>query len=325
MKIWNFLTVAALCQAAVLGMPASSSAQTSFPERAIKLIVSFPPGGGSDAVGRIIAQKLSENIQKPVVVDNRAGAATNIGLDAIAKAPPDGYTMGLATSNLAINPAVFPSLPFNPVTDFTPVTLAATGLYGLVVHPSVPANSVRELIAYAKANPGKIDAATAGIGTPPHLALAQLNNLAGTDIVPVAYKGAAPALVSVIAGETKLYFTVLSAALPHIKSGKLRLIALTTPERSSMVPDVPTMSEEGVKLEIYEWYGIVLPAKVPAQIVTYLNQEIVKVLKDESIKTRLTELGCEAVGSTPEAFGTFIRSEIKKMGEIARAANIKVE
>lgn len=315
------LALAALavgCSAAV--------AQTNYPERPIKLIVNYPAGGGSDSVGRLLAQKMGETIGQPVVVENKAGAATNIALETVAKAAPDGYTLDLATSNLAINPNVFPTLPFDPVKDFAPVSLVVKGLYALVINPSVPATSLMELVDYVKAHPGEIKAATAGIGTPGHLALAHLNATMETNITEVNYRGAAPAVTSVLGGETQMLFISLPSVAAHIEAGKLRFLAHTSDGPSPLAPGIPTATEAGVPgLEIYEWYGVVAPANTPQEIIQKLNAEIHKALQDPQMIESVTALGGVTAAGTPEEFAAMIASETARMKEIASRAGIQLE
>ncbi|TCT01103.1 Bug family tripartite tricarboxylate transporter substrate binding protein [Aquabacter spiritensis] len=326
MKILNTVAAIGLCVVALFALAPPIAAQTAYPSRAVRIIVPYPPGGGADAVGRLVAQGLSEQMHQPFVVENRGGAGTNIGLDATAKATPDGYTIGMATSNLAINPAIYPSIPFNAETDFAGITLLTKGLYVLVVHPSVPANTVEELIALAKAKPGTLNAAIAGLGTPGHLALAEFNKLTGVDLLPVPYQGAGPAMTSVLGNQTQVLFISMASAIANVKAGKLRLLAVTSATRSPELPDVPTAMEAGLKgLEIYEWYGLVAPAKMdPAQI-DALYEKTKLVLAQPAVRQRIQALGAEPAPMPPKEFEAFIKAEIKRLGQIVRDTGIKVE
>ncbi|MEP9379857.1 tripartite tricarboxylate transporter substrate binding protein [Aquabacter sp. CN5-332] len=326
MKILNTVAALSLSALAMLGLVLPAAAQTAYPTRAVRMIIPYPPGGGADAVGRIVAQGLTEQLHQPFVVENRGGAGTNIGLDATAKAMPDGYTIGMATSNLAINPAIYPSIPFNAEKDFAGITLLTKGLYVLVVHPSVPANTVQELIALAKSKPGTLNAAIAGLGTPGHLALAEFNKLTGADLLPVPYQGAGPAMTSVLGNQTQVLFISMASAIANVKAGKLRMLAVTSAKRSPELPDVPTAIEAGLKgLEIYEWYGLVGPAKMdPAQINT-IYEKTKLVLAQPEVQQRIQALGAEPAPMAPKEFDAFIKEEIKRLGQIVRDTGIKVE
>ena len=251
---------------AYCGVRLAIACAQSFPDRPVRLIVPYPPGGGSDVIARILAPKMSEGFGQQVVIDNRAGAATIIGLDMLAKSPPDGYTFGIATSTLAVNSTLNKSLPFDTLRDFAPVMLAADGLYVLVVHPSVAAKSVRELVALAKSAPGKLNSAIAGSGTPMHMGLAQFNSMVGVRIPGVIYKGAGPALTSLLGGETQMAFISMPTVAAHIQAGKLRALAVTGERRSAAAPGLPTVSESGLPgFALSGWYGFLAPAKTGAR------------------------------------------------------------
>jgi tripartite-type tricarboxylate transporter receptor subunit TctC len=315
--------LSALLAPAVYGQTAPARA---FPERPVRLIVPYPPGGGSDVMARILAPKVSEGLGQPVVIDNRAGAATIIGLDMLAKSPPDGYTFGIATSTLAVNSTLNKSLPFDTLRDFAPVMHAADGLYVLVVHPGVPAKSVRDLIALTKSAPGKLNAAIAGSGTPMHMGLAQYNSMTGATIPGVIYKGAGPALASLLGGETQLAFISMPTVVTHIGAGKLRALAVTSARRSPAAPDLPTASEAGLPgFELSGWYGFLAPAKTGAAQVNRLNAELRKALAHPEVKRRLLEFGADAVASTPAEFGVFLSAEVAKWGKVVREQNIRPE
>ncbi len=326
MKILNIAMALGLSTLALAGIAGAACAQSAYPTRAVRVIIPYPPGGGADAVGRIVAQGLSEQLHQPFVVENRSGAGTNIGLDATAKATPDGYTIGMATSNFAINPAIYPSIPFNPDKDFAGITLLTKGDYVLVVHPSVPANTVQELITYAKANPGKLNAAIAGLGTPGHLALAEFNKLTGADLLPVPFQGAGPAMTALLGNQSQVLFISMASAIANVKSGKLRMLAVTSAKRSPEMPNVPTAVEAGLPgLEIYEWYGLVAPAKMdPAQI-NAIYEKAKIVLAQPEVQQRIQALGAEVSPMAPKAFDAFLREETKRLGQIVRDTGIKVE
>jgi tripartite-type tricarboxylate transporter receptor subunit TctC len=297
-----------------------------FPNRPIRLIVPYPPGGGSDVIARILAPKMSEDFGQQVVIDNRAGAATIIGLDMLAKSPPDGYTFGIATSTLAVNSTLNKSLPFDTLRDFAPVMLAADGLYVLVVHPSVAAKSVRELVALAKSAPGKLNSAIAGSGTPMHMGLAQFNSMVGVRIPGVIYKGAGPALTSLIGGETQMAFISMPTVAAHIQAGKLRALAVTGERRSEAAPGLPTVGESGLPgFALSGWYGFLAPAKTAAPQIDRLNAALRRALAHPDVKQRLLEFGADVVAGTPAAFGIFLRAEIAKWGKVVREANIQPE
>jgi tripartite-type tricarboxylate transporter receptor subunit TctC len=298
-----------------------------YPSKPIRMIVAYPPGGGTDIVGRVVAQKLGEALGQAVVVENRGGASGNIGTEIAARAAPDGYTilMGNVAPN-AINVSLFKNLPYDPVADFAPITLVASTPNILVVHPNTPARAVKEVIALAKANPGTLNFASAGVGSSSHLAGELFRILAGADIVHVPYKGAGPAMVDVLSGQVQLYFATMPAAMPHVKSGKLAAVAVTSAKRSPALPDAPTIAESGVPgYEASTWYGLLAPARTPAAAVARLHQATVKILADAALRGKLADQGFEPVGDSPEEFGAYIKSEIAKWGNVIRDAGIRPE
>ncbi len=308
------LVAGLLCAAPAQAADASAS---SYPSRAIRLIVAYPPGGGTDVIARIVAQKMSDGLGKQLVVDNRGGADTIIGTDLVAKATPDGYTIGMATSTLTINTALYPKLPYNVTRDLAPATLQVKGLYVLVVHPSVPAKSMGELIELIKSSPGKYNAANAGPGSPSHLGLAQINAHQGLKVVGINYKGAGPAASSVLSGETQIMVVSMPTVIQQIQAGRLRALAVTTTKRSPSVPDLPTAAEAGLPgFEASNWYGLIVPTGTPKSYVTRLHEESRKALADPTVKQRLLELGADIVSSTPEEFAVFIRAEITKWAKL---------
>jgi tripartite-type tricarboxylate transporter receptor subunit TctC len=326
MRVRRLVLMGILLASALPMVTASAVAQAPYPNRPIRLIVPFPAGGGADLVGRLVAQSLGERVGVPIIVENRAGAATNLGMDAVAKAAPDGYTLGLTTSNLAINPHLYPNMPYDPKRDVVPVGLLSKGLYVLVVAPGVEAKSVKELVALAKAKPDSLNAAIAGFGTPGHLALAQFNAMTGANIRSVPYQGAAPAINSLLSNTTQLLFISLASSLPQVKAGKLRMLAITSSAHSADVPEVPNSTEAGLPgVEIVEWYGLVAPAKVdPAQI-AFLAGELRKVLDNADVQQKIKIVGAEAAPATPSEFGKFIESQTTMLGNIVRSTGLKME
>ena len=291
------------------------------------MIVAFPPGGGTDIVARMLAPRLGEALGQSVLVENRGGASGNIGTELAARAAPDGYTilMGNVAPN-AINVSLFRNLPFDPVADFVPVSLVASTPNILVVHPSIPARTVKEVIALAKAKPGTLNFASAGVGSSSHLAGELFRILAGADIVHVPYKGAGPAMVDVLSGQVQLYFATMPAAMSHVKSGKLAPVAVTSSRRSQALPDLPTTAEAGVPgYEASTWYGVLAPTHTPAAVIARLHENIVKILAVPETRARLADQGFEPAGNSPEEFGAYIKSEIAKWGKVIGDAGIRPE
>ena len=316
----------ALIAGAFLGLAPCSAPAQSYPGKPIRLILGFPPGGGVDIVARQIAPMLSERLGQQVVIDNRAGAAGNIALEMLAKAPPDGYSLMLVTPSIAVNPALYRKLPFDPVHDFAPVTLVATSALILAVHPSLPAKSVTQLIALAKARPHQLSYSSGGNGSAAHLAYELFKGMTGVDIVHVPYKGIAPALIALLAGEVQLTFGTLPSTLPHVRTGKLRALAVTSPKRSTFLPDMPSVSEAGVPgYESAQWYGALLPAGTPPAIVARLNREFTAVVEMADVKTRLSSEGLETTTSTPEQFAAFIKSELAKWGKVVKESGMRID
>ena len=320
---------AALSLAATLAIlaPHAARAADAYPAKPVRFVVAFPPGGGTDIIARAIAQKLAERIAQQVVVDNRPGAGGNIGTDIVAKSAPDGYTMLMGSAGpLAINASLFGKMPFDPIKDLAPVTLAASTPNVLVVHPSLRAATVKELIALAKARPGEINFASSGHGTPAHLAGELFDSMAGVKMVHVPYKGAAPALADLLGGQVQLMFSTMPPALPHVKDGKLRALAVTSAKRSPAAPDLPTLDEIALPgFEANTWHGVVVPAGTPATIVARLNREIVAILHLPDVVERFSSQGAEALGSTPEEFAAYIRSETLKWAKVVRDSGAKAE
>ncbi len=307
---------------------ATGAAAQDYPVRPIRIVVPFPPGAGTDIVGRAVAQALLEAWKQSVVVDNRPGAGGTIAGEMVARASADGYTLMLGNvSTLAIARALNPKLGYDPLRDFAPVTLITTSENVLVVHPAVPAASVKELIAHAKANPRKLNYGSSGNGTTSHLGGAMFETMTGTQMTHVPYKGSAPMLTDLLAGQLQLSFSSVPTALPHIKSGRLRALAVTRLSRSTVLPDLPTVQEAaGLKgFELSLWQGIVAPAATPRAIVNKLNQQIVSNLRMPDLKAKLTAQGLDAVGNTPAQFAAYIRSEIDKWTAVVKAIGARVE
>jgi tripartite-type tricarboxylate transporter receptor subunit TctC len=314
----------AILSAAVFGASSSAWGQ-AFPTKPVRFVVPFAPGGSTDTLGRALGQKLSDSLGQQVVVDNRTGANGNIGMEIVAKAPPDGHTIVLGyIANVAIGPSLYEKLPFDPVRDYEPITLLATSPNVLVAHPSVQAHNLKDVIALAKAKPGSLNYASASVASVGHLTGELLNQLAGIKMVHIAYKGSGQAVTDLLGGQIQLMFSGFSSVMPHIKSAKLRPIAQTGEKRSPALPDVPTIAESGFpKFEATAWYGVHAPAKTPKPIVNRLNAEFVKALKMPDVKERLNALGFELVGSTPEYYGSYIKSEIRKWEKVVKASGAK--
>jgi tripartite-type tricarboxylate transporter receptor subunit TctC len=299
----------------------------SYPNRPIRFVVPFAPGGSTDTLARTIGQKLTDALQQQVVVDNRSGANGNIGMEIVAHAAPDGYTILLGyIANLGIGPGLYAKLPFDPVGDYAPITQLASSPNILAVHPSLPVKSLRELIAYAKTNPKKLNFASSGVGSIGHLTGELLNRSAGVDMVHVPYKGSGQAVIDLLGGQVQMMFSGMSSVMQHIKAGKLRALAVTGAQRSPAVPDVPTIAESGFPgFEATAWYGVLAAARTPKPIVNRLHGEIVRALALPEVKERLNNVGFELVGGTPDEFAVFIKSEIAKWTRVVRDAHISAE
>lgn len=312
--------------ALALMLGAQSAVAQSYPSRPIRLIAPSSPGSGVDIVARIVGQKLSENLKQQVVIDNRAGAGANLGAEIAAKAAPDGYTLFMGTPAHAINTSLYRRLNYDIVKDFAPISLVTSGQYVLVVHPSLPARNVKELIALARARPGQLNYASAGNGNATHLAAELFKSLTKLNAVHVPYKGTGPALTDLIGGQVQFMFANLTAGLPHIKSGKLHALAVTGAARSPAAPDIPTMIESGVPgYTVTSWYGVLAPAGTSQEIINRLNSEIARVMRSPDMKGRLAGEGAEPTSSTPAEFAAFIKAEIEKWGKVIRGAGIRIE
>jgi putative tricarboxylic transport membrane protein len=299
----------------------------TWPTRPIRFIVPFAPGGGGDIVGRLVGQKLSERLGKPLIIDNRGGAGGTLGTDLAAKAAPDGYTLLLGNVGpLALGPSLYARLPYDPVRDLAPVTMVASFPNLLVSNASLPVKSVQELVAYAKARPGKLNFGSAGSGTSTHLAAELFKSVAGIDVVHVPYKGGAAALTDVISGQVAYYFGSLPSSLPLARAGKLRALAVTSLKRSPAAPEVPTIAESGYRdFETAAWYGLLFPTHTSRDIIAKLNAETLIVLGTHEVKERLAQEGSEPMGNTPAQFGAYIKSEITKWTAVVKAANVKAD
>jgi tripartite-type tricarboxylate transporter receptor subunit TctC len=308
----------------LLAVPLQVCAQ--YPQRALKMIVPFPPAGATDVVGRIVALKLGERLGQSVVVENRPGAGGSIGSDLVAKSAPDGYTILMATSSThSIGPAL-QKLPYDPVKDFAAITHVANVPNVLVVSPKLPVASVKELVAYAKANPGKLNFASSGVGTIVHLNAELFKMLTGVDMVHVPYKGTALSIPDVANGSIAMLFDSLASVMPHVKAGNVRPLAVNAPQRSPLLPEIPTLAEAGLPaFDRYTWFGMFAPAGTPADIVRKLHAEVAMVLKSPDLRERFDAVGAEPVGSTPEQFVERIRSDSVRWAEVIRKADVKVQ
>ena len=319
------LAFATLAISAALAHPVHSASH-DYPNRPIRFVVPLAPGGAVDIAARAVGQGLSTRLGQQVVVDNRAGGGGNIGAEIVARAPADGYTMVMgSSSNFGVNPTLYKNLQYDAIRDFAPVSLVSFAPNALYVHPSVPAQSVKELVALAKSRPGTLNFASSGQGGSNHLAGELFKMVAGIDIVHVPYKGTGPALADTISGQVQMQFGSVIAVLPHLKAGKLRALAVTVPRRVAALPQVPTMAEAGYPaVETTVWTGVLVPAKTPQAIVARLNTEIVGVLKDPDLRARFAAQGAEAIGSSSAEFAAHIRREIDKWGKVVRAAGLTV-
>jgi tripartite-type tricarboxylate transporter receptor subunit TctC len=305
-------------------LPVVSAAQT-YPARAIRLIVPFPPGGSNDIVGRMVASQLGDRLGQSVVVDNRGGAGGTIGSDMASKAAPDGYTLLLISVAHAFNPAIYKKLPYDPEKAFTPIGMVAAGPVALMVHPALPAHSVKELIALAKAKPGQLNYATAGIGSFQHLASELFKLQTGVDMVHVPYKGGGPAMMDTIAGQAQVNMASLIQVGPHVKSGKLRLLATSGTRRSSIFPDVPTVAETVAGYDATNWWGLMAPAGTPQPIVDRLSSELSGLLSSPETQKRVASEGAEVIRMSPAEFGRFISDEAQKWAKVVKQAGIRPE
>ena len=320
--------IAVLAGIAAIAVAASSAAQApAYPTKPIRLVVPFPPGGATDIIARAVAQKLSETWNQSIVVDNRPGAGGNIGTELVAKAAPDGYTLEMGTVGThAINGSLYAKIPFDHVKDFAPIILVAGVPNVLVVNAALPVNSVQELIAYGKANPGKLNFASSGNGTSTHLSGELFKVMTGVQMTHVPYKGSAPALQDLLAGQVQLMFDNLPPSLPQIKAGKLRALAVTSATRAPALPDVPTVAESGLAgFEASSWFGLLAPTGTPPAIIAKINEEVVKWLASPEGKEKLAAIGANPAGGPPEDFARHIQAETAKWAKVVKASGAKVD
>jgi tripartite-type tricarboxylate transporter receptor subunit TctC len=313
-----------LC-AVLLTLPAVQAwAQAGYPTRPLRLIVPSSAGGGTDIVARIIQPKLSERLGQPVVIENRPGAGTMIGIEIASKAAPDGYTILMGLSTLAINSAVYAKVPYDPVLDFAPITQLIASPAVLFVHPSVPVKTVKELIAFARARPGQLNYASAGTGTFPHMSMELFLSMARLKMEHIPYKGTGPAMIDMLAGQAATMIAPILTPIPHIRSGRLRGLGITSARRSPVAPGIPTVAEAGLHgYEAVQWYGALAPARTPPEIVARLHKEFAAILQLPDVRKRFAGDGTEPVGSTPDQFRGYIQSELAKWAKVAQAAGIK--
>ncbi|HSF46855.1 MAG TPA: tripartite tricarboxylate transporter substrate binding protein [Burkholderiales bacterium] len=312
--------------AALFACTALNAHAQDYPNKPIRIVVPYPPGGFNDTLARTVGNKLNAAWGQPVVVENKPGGGTLIGTDLVAKSPPDGYTLLITPFAFAVNPSIFKKLPYDPIKDFAPITLAAETPNLLVVNPSVPVSSLKELLASAKAKPGKLSYASTGTGSSNHLSMEKFKQMAGVDIVHIPYKGSAPALTDLIGGQVDLMFDNIPNVLPHVKGGKLKAIAVTSQKRSPHVPDLPTVSESGVPgYEVSVWFGIAAPAGTPEPIIKKLNAEIVKILSMPDVKEKFAAQGVDVVGSTPEQFAAHLKSQMAAWAKVVKEAGVTPE
>ena len=302
----------------------SAQAQSDYPARPVKIVVPSPPSGGTDIIGRVLAQHFSKAFGQQFFVENKPGAGNMIGIESVARSAGDGYTLLMVASTLALNSVLYKKVSYDPVRDFAPITLAATAPNIFIVNPSVPAKTLAELIALARAKPGQLSYGTPGVGTSPHMSTELMKSMAGIDLQHVPYKGTAPALTDVIGGQICCMFSNALTALPHIQSGRVRALAVSGPKRLGAAPEIPTVAEAGVPgYAAMQWYGLVAPAGTPAAVVSRLNGEALKALKSDEMRRRLAADGAEPVGTSPAEFGAFLKSELEKWTRVARDAHIE--
>ena len=325
-KNWTGMMVSLVLFIMLVAGLANSGFAQSYPNKPIRIIVGWPPGGVADLLPRIIAPKLTESLGQPIVIENKPGAASNIGAEMVAKAPPDGYTICLYSTTKSVNVSLYSKLSYDPIKDFAPVVNLAYMANVLVVHPSVPAHNVKELIALAKSKPGQLSFASSGAGSTQHLTTHLFKTMTGIDIVHVPYKGSVPAMTALLSGEVPMMFNVMSSTLPQIKAGKVRALAVSSARRSPLLPDIPTVAETGLSgFENVAYWGLSVPARTPKEIINKLNTEIVKILNMPDIREKYASNGAEPVGDSPEHYGEFIKQEIVKMGKIVKESGARAE
>jgi tripartite-type tricarboxylate transporter receptor subunit TctC len=311
----------------LLCVAAAQAFTQGYPAKPLKMIIPYPPGGGNDTLGRLFAAKLGDRLGQPVVVENRPGAGTLIGTELAAKSPPDGYTILLSSiATHALSPNLYSKVPYDPVKDFAPITLLGIAPTVLVVPADLPAKDLAELVAAAKARPGGLAYASGGNGTPPHINGEVFKSVAGVDLLHVPYKGGGPALVDLMAGRVQVMLDTAASAMPHVRSGKLRALAITGARRSPEYPDIPTFAEAGLPgYDTNAWYSMHAPAGTPPEVVRRLNAELVASLKDPDVQARFKQLTTEPVGNTPEEFAAFVRAELDKYARVIKSAGIRLD
>ena len=319
--------LAALLFPLAIGLCQPAHAQAPFPNKPIKIVVGFAPGGNTDVVARVLAARMQDILGQPVIVENKPGAGGVVATDFIAKAPPDGYTLLMSSLGPhTVSPFLLKSATYDPVNDIAPVSNVSVNALMMLVNPSIPVKSVPEFIAYAKANPGKLNYGSSGVGSTTHLSGEVLSSMAGIKLVHVAYKGGPPALTALLAGDTQFMFSNLSDALPQSRGGKLRALAVTTARRVAQVPDMPTIAESGLPgFDVAPWNGIVAPGKTPPEIVNKLSDTIQRIVREQSFRDKMFEIGSEPIGDTPEHFRATVAADIQRWSRIVREAGIKAE
>jgi tripartite-type tricarboxylate transporter receptor subunit TctC len=322
----KIVSIAAFLGAAIPAVQFAAAQTEVYPARPVRLIVAFPPGGSVDAVARVLGPPLSASLGQPVVIENRSGASGNIGTELAARAKPDGYTLIIHTIPFVANAHLYERMPYDPIADFAPVSLLCSSPAVLIVHPSVPARSVGELLQLAKAKPGALNYSAAGAGTNPHIAGELFNMLGNVDIVAVQYKGGGPALVAVLGGEVGITFQNISEAVPHVNSGRLRALGVTSARRAAALPEVPTIAESGVPgYEFVTWHGVLAPRGTSRGIVVLLNGKLRDVLRSPELSARFAQMGLDVIASSPGEFSAHLKSELEKWGRVIRERRMRVE
>ncbi|MFQ1061673.1 tripartite tricarboxylate transporter substrate binding protein [Bordetella trematum] len=311
--------------ALALGASAAQAAE-AFPSKPVRIVVPFSPGGATDIMSRLVAERLSARLGQAVIVENRPGGGTMIASDYVARAEPDGYTLLMAASSLGIAPSLYAKVNYDPIKDFAPVSQVASVVHVLEVHPSVPARNVAELIAYLKANPGKVSYGSVGAGSSTHLEAELFNSMAGVEMEHIPYKGSAPALTDLVAGRIQLMFDAWASSGPFVKDGRLRALAVTTTQPSAAVPDLPTVAASGLPgYSAMPWLGLVAPAGTPEPVIGKLHQAIADIVQEPAVRAKFSELGLDIIGNDPQAFADFIKQDIATWAKVARDANIRLE
>ena len=322
----SFLAGVGLLACGASAQPSSKGALAPYPNRPVQIIVPFTPGTGMDILARTVGQKLSERWGQPVIVDNRPGASGNIGTDMVVKAAPDGYTLLITANTLVMTVSLYRNVPYDPIRDLAPVEKMAVGTMAFTLNPAVPAHTLKEFVAYAKANPGKLAYGSPGVGTPQHLATELLKSTTGVDMLHVPYKGSAGAITGLLSGDVAMMSNALHAVLPQVKAGKINAIAVGGPKRSRVAPEIPTVAESGYPdFDVDFWYGVLVPAETPREIIAKLNQDITQVLNSPEIRETLSSQGLEPVTGTPEQFAELIRTDLERWAKVIKTARVTAE